>query len=176
MNWDIGTDIYTYMYTLLILCIKQITDVTPVSSTGNSTQCSVVTSMGRKSKKRGDICVHVADSLCCTAETDITLRNNCMPIKINNKECGNIVNLVGLQGNLRRLAVCTWARQVQKEASPRSETSQTSGVGQRSSRSILAWTSVCVSNSRPFYSICSSSRPSSNCLQFKKKKKKSSPI
>ena len=35
-----------------------------------------------------------------------------MPIKLNNKECGNIVNLVGLQGNLRRLTVYTWARQV----------------------------------------------------------------
>ena len=52
-------------------------------STGNSTQCSVVKLMGRKSKK-GDVCVcvciyvcvyiyiyiYMIDSLCCTAEID----------------------------------------------------------------------------------------------------------
>ena len=36
MNWEIGTDIYT-------LCIKQISNENPLYSTGNSTQCSVVT-------------------------------------------------------------------------------------------------------------------------------------
>ena len=49
MNWEIGTDIYT----LLILCIKQITNENLLYSTGNSTQCSVVTYMRRKSKKEG---------------------------------------------------------------------------------------------------------------------------
>ena len=37
MNWKIGIDIYT------LLCIKQITNENLLYSTGNSTQCSVVT-------------------------------------------------------------------------------------------------------------------------------------
>ena len=40
-------------------------------NTGNSTQCSAVTLMGRKSKRRGDICICMVHSLCCTAETNI---------------------------------------------------------------------------------------------------------
>ena len=32
--------------------------------------------MERKLKKRGDICIHIADSLCCTAETNTTLYSN----------------------------------------------------------------------------------------------------
>ena len=39
--------------------------------------------MGRKSKKGVNINIHVAGSLCCTAETDTTLLSNCTPIKIN---------------------------------------------------------------------------------------------
>ena len=39
MNWEIGINIYT----LLILCIKYITNENLLYSTGNSTQCSVVT-------------------------------------------------------------------------------------------------------------------------------------
>ena len=81
MNWEIGIDIQT----LLILCIKQITNVNLLYSTGNSTQCSEVNLMGRKSKKRGDICVHIADALCCTVETNIALQSNYNPIKINFK-------------------------------------------------------------------------------------------
>ena len=34
-------------------------------SSGNSTQCSVVTTMGRKSNE-ADTCIHRADLLCCT--------------------------------------------------------------------------------------------------------------
>ena len=37
MNWETGIDIYT------LLCIKYITKENPLYSTGNSTQCSVVT-------------------------------------------------------------------------------------------------------------------------------------
>ena len=37
MNWEIGIDIYT------LLCIKQITNENLLYSTGNSTQCSLVT-------------------------------------------------------------------------------------------------------------------------------------
>ena len=38
-NWEIGIDIFT----LLILCIKQMTSENLLYSTGNSTRCSVVT-------------------------------------------------------------------------------------------------------------------------------------
>ena len=61
MNWEIGINIYT------LICIKYITDENLIYSTGNSTQCSMVASMGRTSKNREDICIHIADSLCCTA-------------------------------------------------------------------------------------------------------------
>ena len=47
MNWEIGIDIYT------LLCIKQITNENLLYSTGNSTQYSVVTYMGKESKKEG---------------------------------------------------------------------------------------------------------------------------
>jgi len=36
--------------------------------------------MKRKSKK-GDICIHTADSLCCAAEMNTTLQSNNTPIK-----------------------------------------------------------------------------------------------
>ena len=68
-KWESGIDIYT----LLILCITYLTNENLVYSTGNSTQCFVLTYMGRKSKKRGDICIPEADSLCCRAESNITL-------------------------------------------------------------------------------------------------------
>ena len=34
---------------------------------------SVMTYMGKESKKRVDICICITDSLCCTAETNATL-------------------------------------------------------------------------------------------------------
>ena len=46
-GWEIGINIYT------LLCIKQITNENLLYSPGNSTQCSVVTQMGRKSKEEG---------------------------------------------------------------------------------------------------------------------------
>ena len=46
--------------------------------TGNSTQCSVVTWMGRKSGKEG-IYVFIADSLCCAVETNTRLPSNYIP-------------------------------------------------------------------------------------------------
>ena len=54
MNWEIGTDTYK----LLILFIKHTTNENVLYSTGNSTQCSVTTDMGRKSKKKR-ICVYM---------------------------------------------------------------------------------------------------------------------
>ena len=52
MQQEIGIDIYT------ILCIKQVTNENQLYGTRNSTQCSVETKMGRKSKKEGT-CVYV---------------------------------------------------------------------------------------------------------------------
>ena len=49
MHWKIEID----MHTLLILCIKQITNENLLYSTGNSTPCSAVTQMDRKSKQGG---------------------------------------------------------------------------------------------------------------------------
>ena len=40
--------------------------------------------MGGGAQKRGDICTHRADSLCCTEETNATLQSNCTLIKILN--------------------------------------------------------------------------------------------
>ena len=57
MNWEVGTDVYT------LLCVKQMTNENLLYSTGNSTQHSVVTSVGRESKERVDICVCITDSL-----------------------------------------------------------------------------------------------------------------
>ena len=87
MNWDIGIDIYT----LLILCIKQINNENLLYISGNSTQCPVVTLMGRKSQKEyvyicTHICiyvyVHIADSLHFTVEMNTILQNNYTPIKL----------------------------------------------------------------------------------------------
>ena len=47
----IGRSGLMYIYTLLILCIKYITHDSLLYSTGDSTQCSAVTKMGRKLKK-----------------------------------------------------------------------------------------------------------------------------
>ena len=67
MNWEIGTDICT----LLILCINQITNEDLLYSTGNSVLCGDLN--GKEIQKRGDICIRIADSLCCTAETNTIL-------------------------------------------------------------------------------------------------------
>ena len=44
-DWEIGIDVYTLPY------IKQIINKDPLYSTGNSTQYSVMTYMGKESKK-----------------------------------------------------------------------------------------------------------------------------
>ena len=38
---------------------------------------------GREAQEGGDLRLHVADSRCCMAETDATLRSNDTPIKKN---------------------------------------------------------------------------------------------
>ena len=42
--------------------------------------------MGRKTKKRGDTCIRIADALCFTAETNTTSWKHETPIKINLKK------------------------------------------------------------------------------------------
>ena len=49
MNWEIGIDTYTLLYS------KQITNKDLLYSTGNSTQYSVMTYMGKESEINGDI-------------------------------------------------------------------------------------------------------------------------
>ena len=41
---------------------------------------------GKEIQKRGDICSHLADSLCSTAETTTALCRNCTPIKLGEKK------------------------------------------------------------------------------------------
>ena len=40
---------------------------------GNSTKCAVMTSMGRKFKKKESLGIHMADPLGCTPENNTTL-------------------------------------------------------------------------------------------------------
>jgi len=56
LDWEIVTDTYT------LPCIKQITNENWLHSTENSTQCLLVISMGRKSKKEG---IYVCIWFCC---------------------------------------------------------------------------------------------------------------
>ena len=71
---------------------KQITNENLLYSTGNSTQCSLVTWMGGKFKnKKGYMCVcvcvcvcvyvYISVSLCYTAEKNTTLQSNYTPIR-----------------------------------------------------------------------------------------------
>ena len=62
-NWETGTNTHA------LQCIKLRTSEKLLCSTGTSTQCSAVTSVGSKSKEE-EIDIHMADSLCYTAETD----------------------------------------------------------------------------------------------------------
>ena len=50
-------------------------------SIGNSTQFSVISCMGKESKRSGYICICIIDSLCCTAETNTTLQISYTQIK-----------------------------------------------------------------------------------------------
>ena len=40
---------------------------------------------GNNFQKRGDICICIADSFCCTVEANTTLPSNYTPIKVNEK-------------------------------------------------------------------------------------------
>ena len=50
-------------------------------STGNFTQYSVITYIGKESEKRTDICVCVNESLCFTSETNTLSKTNYNLIK-----------------------------------------------------------------------------------------------
>ena len=50
--------------------MKLITNYKLLNSTGNFVCCSVVTEMGRKSKKERIYVMHINDSLCCITETN----------------------------------------------------------------------------------------------------------
>ena len=65
INWEIGIDLYT------LPCVKQTTNGNLLDSTGNSTQCDGLN--GKEIQKRVDACIHIADSLCCTAATNTIL-------------------------------------------------------------------------------------------------------
>ena len=66
MNWEVGIGRH------ILPCIKQITKKNLLYSTGNySVLCDNLNA--KEIKKRGDMCMHIADSLYCTAETNTTL-------------------------------------------------------------------------------------------------------
>ena len=72
-NWESSIDIYS------LLCIKQKASGKLLCSTGSSALGSVTTWRGgvglggREAQEGGDIRIHIVDSSCCTAETNITL-------------------------------------------------------------------------------------------------------
>ena len=71
MNWKIRVDVYTLPW------VKQTASWKLLYSSGGSAWCSVMTwrsGMGvRELQEGGDMCIPTADSLNCTAETDIPL-------------------------------------------------------------------------------------------------------
>ena len=72
MNWEIGIDVCA------LPRVKHMASGNLLYSTGSPAQCSVVTQMDgmggeREVQEGGDICMHIADSLRCTVETNTTL-------------------------------------------------------------------------------------------------------
>ena len=57
-----------------------------------TTQCLVVTLMGKKSKKSWDMCIHRADSLCCTVETNTTLESSYISYMLVAQSCLTLWN------------------------------------------------------------------------------------
>ena len=83
---EIGTAIYTWQY------ISQITNKHLLSSTGNLTQCFVMTCMRKGTKTRVDTCLRITDSLFCTL-TLTPPQNNYTPIKKKFKKEVRLRNL-----------------------------------------------------------------------------------
>ena len=73
MTWEIETDICARP------CLKHVTNGNLLYSAGSSAQRSVVAWMGgmgvggKEGQEEGDICIHIADLFCYTAETNPTL-------------------------------------------------------------------------------------------------------
>ena len=71
INQDVGINTYTLLY------IKQMTNKDLLYNTGNYTQYSVITYMGKNLKKNGYMYIYInlciTDSLCCTPENNTTL-------------------------------------------------------------------------------------------------------
>ena len=73
MSWESSTDMCT------LPCVKYLANGKLLDSTGSSAPCSVMTwkggmgAGGRGAHEGGDIGIHAADSLGCTAETITTL-------------------------------------------------------------------------------------------------------
>ena len=66
---------------------------------------------GREAQKGGgygDICIHIADSLYCTAETSPTLQSNYTPIKMFFKKRKNELGNAGLKCVLKEKKVTTF--------------------------------------------------------------------
>ena len=76
INWETGIDTCTTIH-------KINKDLS--YSTGHSTQYSVMTYMGKESKKTVDLCICITDSLCCILETNTTLPINYTSIMIKKK-------------------------------------------------------------------------------------------
>ena len=78
MNWEIGTDIYT------LPCIKQIASGKLLYNHRefNSVFCDDLERWDggrRELQEGGDICVHIADSLCCITVTNTMWYSNDTP-------------------------------------------------------------------------------------------------
>ena len=71
INWDIGTDIYTLLYT------KEITSKNLLCSRGNSTQYPVTAYTGeKKSKKKKKKTVYISIGICITDSLSCILKTS----------------------------------------------------------------------------------------------------
>ena len=66
INQEIGNNRYTLLY------LKYVINKDLLYSTGNPTQYSVTTYMGKEPEKKNS-CICITESLCCTPETNTTL-------------------------------------------------------------------------------------------------------
>ena len=88
MNWETVIDIH------IPPCVKQIATGQLLYTTRSSAWCSVMTwrggkrvaRSGREIQEGGGTCIHISDSLHCTAETNTTLQSNYPPIKKERNE------------------------------------------------------------------------------------------
>ena len=105
MNWETGIDICAQPR------VEQIASGKLLHSTGSSAQGSVMTQMdrmgvgGKKAREGGDICIYIADSCCCTAETNIILKSNSKPVKNKFKKVQLLFTCCSFC--LKRLPPCT---------------------------------------------------------------------